>query len=316
MKLGPPIILSTFVNVGPGSSHSIMDMGQLVAPHREPLRVSEIRFYTGIPAGVTPQVTTNAYVNPGSEVRATIHVGQYQITDDIPVWALGPQCDTDMEVIQSVTGCYRWRLVKPLYVPPGMGFRVSVRRVVLPGTGTGTYSGNLPVWCSIVAQTVEGALPKTMEVPFAASYAPTPVAANAPTKFTSGPQDLLNTTLNPLELKYAVGRLGLFYNSGLAAPGPVIEVWDVNDAGIDVQAPCTMACRGYKIIPANTEFNSAFDYARRTLRLYDFMLDPGDRFLFSMDYPVGIPADWLGTHGQYSWSPNITLVGSRKESVP
>jgi hypothetical protein len=288
----------------------MFDIARLSSPHREAMVVHEIRFYTEYPVGASDPTSDDVkgHVNLGYEVRATIHVGQMLLAETVPVWSFAPICDRFMESIEQLSGCFRWRLLKPLFVPPGMGFRVSVNRSLVANV-LATYTDPINTWCSILGQTVNGNFPRTMNVPFASSYAPTPKTSG---RFTASQHHLVNNTRSRIDMKYAIGRLPFIF----AATGtPVAETWDVQDAGIDVSAKCAFGCNTIKIVPAGTEFNSAFDYARRTLRLADFPLNPGDAFSFWMDYPVGTPAEWSSRPPSY-WAPNITVVGLRQEVVP
>ena len=313
MNLGVPAVMASNINLAADSAHTLFDIGKLSAPHREPLAVTEIRFYTGLPTGAT--VPTGAQsqgrVNLGYELRVSVHVGQYLMVEDAPAWSLGPTTNLNMETIGGVVGCFRWRLSKPLFVPPGMGFRVSARRSLVPAVLSTFATNPLPVWCTVVGQVVESDFPKTMNVPYAAAFDAPP---SATAQFTSGQQDLINSTRSDIELKYAIGRLALIYPTTVGGVGPLAETWDVQDAGIDVSAPMILSC-GSEIVPAGTEFNAAFDYARRMLRLGGCTLEAGQRMLCWVKNPTGFPSEWTNP-GSYYWAPTITIVGGRKENVP
>ena len=315
MKLGAPVVMTALQSLAADAPATIFDIARLSAPHREPLMVTELRFATKLVDGVAGW--GQGYVNLGYELRASITVGQYLLADDVPVWSLAPVVDNFMEGIDSgLMCCFRWRLTRPMYLPPGMGFRIAIRRELVRGVLAAYSTSPVPVWASVVGQTVEGDLPRTMVVPYAASFDPAPVAAPSTQQFNAGQQDLINATGSDIELKYGIGRLALIYPiAGAVAPGIFAECWDVLDAGVKVSAPCTMQIGDDVIVPQGTEFNSAFDYARRMLRLSGATLKSGSRATFSMKYPAGTPAEWSNP-GSYYWAPNVTLVGARKENVP
>ena len=306
--------MASTINLAADSAHVLFDIGKLSSPHREPLAVTEIRFYTGLPTGATPPDSGQGqgHISMGYELRVSLHVGQYLLVEDAPAWSLGPTTNLDMETIGGVASCFRWRLGKPLFVPPGMGFRVSARRSLVPRVLSTFATNPVPVWCSIVGQVVESDFPKTMVVPYAAAYDPDPTTSG---QFTSTQQDLINNTRSDIEMKYAIGRLGFVYPTNIGGVGPLAETWDVQDAGIDVSAAMLLSCGDNYVVPAGTEFNAAFDYARRWLRLGGCTLGAGQRMLCWIKNPTGTPAEWTNP-GSYYWTPNITIVGSRKENVP
>ena len=330
MKLGSPVLLAAKVTCDADSYSAIFDTGKLAAPHREPLAIQEIRFYVGYPPGASVVTAippglgrgTQQHCSLGYEVRVTMRVGQFGIAEDVPIWGFAPSCDAAQENLDDISSVYRWRLVRPMYLPPGTSFNVQVRRTLVPGVLSSWSTSPVPVWCSILGHVVTADEPRTMNVPYAATFAPTPVAPGGgpnPAPFLSTQQDLLNKTKSAIEFKYAIGRLALIYPTTCAAPGPLAETWDVQDGGIDIRVPSKLTFPGggsaVEIVGKSTEFNSAFDFARRWLRLGDLVIQPGDRLTFQCGYPTGVPAEWTAPQTYY-WAPNVTIVGQRAEVVP
>ena len=297
MKLSSPVVMAVSRTLAANCPHTIYDLLQLASPDREPLMIHEIRVH----AGCVAFGGSNPASNWGPELRMTANAGPYLLCDDVPVWTLAPRIDGAIESkMGRYLGNFRWRFLRPMYLPPGMGFHISIRRYI-GRTGSYTTANTVPIWVTVVGQVLEGDQPKTMVVPYASTFAPDAQISKI-YKYVSTQQDLINTTKQTINLSYAVGR-NLQMGNGFAAASDVVDP-------ILYPMPCQLSHNTTRIIPQGTEFNAAFDYARRTLRLAGMELPAGDRLNFSMESPNVVGGDY------YYRAPHVTIVGNRKEVVP
>jgi hypothetical protein len=299
------------------------DAGQLSSPNREAMIVREIRFSHGVPTDKVATIIAQD-LHMGRELKVSMSVGPHKITasatDGIRPYLMAPLYDQLMEN-PAYTGSFRWRLAKPMFIPPGYSLMISARREMVAGVvstfGTSYSTAKVPVVCTLIGNIVAGDFPKVTTVPWISDFAPTPVAPDAitglGTDFASNQLHLQNDLLEAIELEYAVGRLSALY----PAPAGLMAgcEYTVEDAGgIGTTAPCQMVLNGVDIIPPGTEFNMAFDYARRSLSLESLVLDSGKRIAFRMKMPYN-DAYVQGSSIPEYWAPAVSIVGSRKEPV-
>ena len=319
MKIASPIVLTSKILLGMDEGPVPFDAGQLSSPNREAMIIREIRFSHGCP---TDKVLSNYQTNLSfaRELKVTMSLGPHKITanasDGVRPGALAPIYDQIMENPQY-TGSFRWRLKKPMFVPPGYSVMVAARREMISGVvstfGAAFSTAKVPVSCTLVGNIVAGDYPKVTTVPWISDFAPAPVAPTALTglgpDFTSNQLQLQNDLLQEIELEYSVGRLFQFYHFNSIAG----MEFTVDDTGLTTSSPCSMYLDGVGIIPPMTEFNLAFDYARRSLSLESLILDSGKRVTFRMKMPFN--ATYLPSNLPDYWAPAVSIVGSRKEPV-
>jgi hypothetical protein len=309
MNIGNPLILSDTVLVREDST-AAFNAARLQAPNREALMVSEARFYVGYPAGVN----RNSYANLGFEAKINLSVGSYVMADKAPIWGLEPSRDALMENGAWYLSCYRWRFLRPIFLPPGIGFTASITRSLVPGILSSYTTVGVPISCTFVARTVTGNFPRSMVVPYALAWAPTPVMQVITADRFAGAA-LMNLLDKPIELKYGIGRIArVAAIGGGVAPGPMAVCDDIQGAvsvlATGFSALCQFQFGNEAVASTGTEFNSIFDNDRRFLPLADVVLDPGQRPLFRMSAPTG------NVGGGFLFAPSVTLIGYRKEIAP
>ena len=317
MKYSSPIVLSSTIKMAANSA-AVFDAQKLAAPNREAVAISEIRFLTGYPALAPPGYQAHSdddRTGLGRELAVKIRVGPYDLCADFtPVWTMGPVFDRAKEDLSGVVGCYRWRLPRPLFVPPGTVFSVAARRSLIPalaGVGSGAAFGigapwAVPVTCTLIGGVVSGDFPRTTPIPSLLPWAPAPQPPATPA-FQTVVTDMVNPLNQMVKLHYAIGRLGRI-TLGAGLPFSVDDAVEQRQAN-PLTARCKLTIGGFDVVPAGTEWNLAFDASRRTLMLAGLELGPGEGVGFRVECPslAGLEPDY--------WAPAVTVVGSRKEVI-
>ena len=316
MKVGNPLILSDTVLIREDTGPIYFDSSRLQSPNREALVVTEARFYAAYPVGITAIGLSGAHL--GYEARISLNVGPYIMCEKVPIWGLEPSRDAYMENPGYMLSCFRWRFMRPLFIPPGTGFSAAITRSLVPNVLSTFIDTACPISCTFVARVVEGDYPRSMVVPYAISWAPVPVEPAVTTVDRMAGIDLQNNLDKPVELKYAIGRMARIRNLNNASPGPMAVTLDVMGAAAyaatGLSALCQFQFDNEVVAPTGTQFNAIFDYARRCLPLANVELRPGQRPLFRMSAQTGNVASAPPIY-RY-WAPNVTLVGYRKEATP
>ena len=319
MKFGSPVVLTNQVSLAVAGTPANFAAASLQPPNREAIAVHEIRFYAGYSSRVTPQFQNPSF-QPGRELRVTMSVGPYNISTNVPLWAISPVMDQDLENPGGLLGCYRLRLKRPMFVPPGVTVQASAQRI--PDAYGQTFIADaIPLSISLIGRTVVGDFPRTTQVPFLSSYVPAAWAPGYVGIRNSTGDELCNSLNKTVELHYAIGRMGF----GWLVPNAA-QTWPAGNIGnlligdlIDPRlvAPMQLHHGFSDIVPAGTEFNMAFDMATRCLPMNGVGLNSGERIVFTMANPPAWGYSVLELNGVgYSlgvWMPTVSIVGSRSE---
>ncbi|MFA6118124.1 MAG: hypothetical protein WC729_29325 [Sphingomonas sp.] len=307
MKLGSPIVLTATVNLNSNSAPLLFDSAALQAPNREAVLVSEIRFFGRYPDGFV--LGAGALRNLGPEARFNLRLGRYMITQDyVPMWVFAPSKDAIAENFYGETGegvisSFRWKLRRPMFIPPGAAFSASALRAV-SGDANNAFDGQVtPISITLVGRVVTGDFPNTTSVPWVSAYAPNTVSLLATNgDFMSQQGHLENELSNAVDILRINGRI-CYGASGQH------QDYTTLPAALRYSHKCSLQHGNHHIVPQDTEFNVAFDAASRSIDMNGLMLQSGDRVLFKMRTPAAIAGDTARV------APHLALEAVRREAV-
>lgn len=218
---GKPISLTGIVSLNPGSTKTINTDAHR-NPTNTPIAIHEIKFVSTTDTRVNfvnfNADGTSGLAPPTSSaiLEATIKLGSNIITrSPTPVNLLGMRRSAFIELLNAGTVSNQvfglshqtWRLDHPIYLRPGQGLEVSIGHrnyYPAPVTARVTISG-----------TFVKTLPKTMQLPYVASFVPpafTPMTGTSDSLVrTSTERDLVNELDVPLSVRRFVGRVSSTY---------------------------------------------------------------------------------------------------------
>lgn len=299
-NMDSPQLLSGSVILSKGDTASL-NINLMTSRSSRWLRVEEISFClyaTPFPDGEGPQA------NLGELVEFEGKFLDFKLTSDfVPVWLVGPrihQC-AEYEEDGSIGGIkvglnnvgpfetYRWKLPKPVYLPPGAAINLTFRR---KATAKNTFpvdgTGKIYVECAVRATQLaaSASLPKENCIPFITAFTPETFPA-----LTSG-LDLSNVFTSDFYAQRLTSRVALNNAQNNEKTGTDFKNEVVITMSNNLVEVCDEA-RLHSVFPAS---QMAWTYTR-----------------------IMAPRDYLKVKFQVAPSsvaqPQIALIGYRKESL-
>jgi hypothetical protein len=305
MKKTAPILLSGEVTLNAGQTMNAPSQN-LMSPFREPIWIDAITWTIWNPA----VNANNAFWDWGGTIRTRLTLGRTEITRNrfngfVPIWNLSPQVNDLSASVQFdrfstsdpvASTMHKWKLPRPLYIPPGMSLQSTFMRTQDAGPA-GTV-----VSVGYAGRYADPSLPTLHEidVPFA-TFAE---AAATASYFQSDENDFVNPFLVPLNTQ----RFILRAQHPQTAPDYLTEGYALTSLfGVKVQDSF-----GHNMVRDFVDGSSRviFDYLRRAWTFKN-ILNSKER------YNVQI-RPYQGTAGgaavaTFTDAPMLSLIGWRKE---
>lgn len=303
VKSSGPLMLSGSVTLsGPGVT-AIAPTNQLTSPFREAMWIDHIVWQaTG---------STQFFWNWGGAVRTRLMLGRTELTRNrnngfVPIWNMGFQVNDfftettrdNITTADNITGAfYRWKLPRPLYVPPGMGL-VSEFQYVTTGIVNPVFAVPVTVNVAYAGRYVDPNEPTRHEidVPFV-SFFEAPSTASA---WLSDAMDLVNPFEVPLQAQRFMGRAQEIQTSG-----PIPVALTESNTGMLGSTVKIQDSHGHNIVrdfvPGSSQL--VFDYLRRGWT-FNQVVPP------KQWYAVQLQATPGPTFGAFQ---HVSLIGWRKE---
>lgn len=298
-----PILLSGQVSINPGQTVSAPTQ-DLTSPFREAIWVDSIHWTAfgrpGSPVQVLPW-------NWGGTIRTRLVLGRTELTRNrnnafVPIWNFGPQVNDNSASLQfdresadpSVAASfYKWKLPRPLYVPPGMSLQSEFSR-----TADGGPNG-VVVSVGYAGRYVDPSLPTLHEIDVPlVCFAE---AAGTLASFMSNENDFVNPYLTTYFTQRFILRAQETRDVG---SGPYLsEATNLNTvAQVKVQDTY-----GVNIVRDFLDWNTGvvFDANRRAWT-FNKTLEPKERYNVQFRPPVG--------SATFGADLMLSLVGWRKEA--
>jgi hypothetical protein len=272
-KADNPVSLTGSITLNPGES-KVVNVDALRNLGKQPIAIHEIKFVASTLTAVTPIAffapsELELALGPGGKappataaaLEASIRVGDLAVTRaPVPVNLLGPRRCSFMESLGS-TGTMEasataqftfglihhvWRLDSPIILKGGQFLEVTLGHRNFFSYGLTAYV--------VASGRVLPTMPKTMHLPYVASFTPASFDATARIIKTSTERDLVNDLGVPLNVKRFTGRVTTTMSAGA---GALTEV----NAGLNSSA-LTLKMRsfsGVKTVQHATPFENVFD---------------------------------------------------------
>lgn len=272
------------------------NVDQLCSPFRDPVWIDEIAFAT--------KYVTNNTSSPLGAIRCKLNMGRIQLTGSradggfIPLYNFGPliqalnvetETTTNWPTTPRPTISYaRWRLPRPLLVPPGSMVQPVLSR------DADSQSGNAWVAISYLGRYCEPGfrMPKEIAVPWVSLWAPS-LASTASAQ--SSELDLVNPFDRPLHVQRLIGRVRVTI-AGAITNGPQAQVV----AGTLVIKDSL----GNNVVRDFSGFTDIFDGPRSAWTVGS-VLAPRERYNLTIQDFSGYTSPQL----------TVSMVGWRKERV-
>jgi hypothetical protein len=303
MKPSAPLFLSSNVNIAAGAT-AVASTFDLTSPFREPIWIDAITWSVTGSNGV---ILTAA--NWGATLRTRLSLGRTELTRNrnngfVPIWNLSSQVNQGLNVraasnqvdentFQGVTNFsmsfHKWKLPRPLYVPPGMSLQSEFFRS-LDG-----IPGSLFVSVGYAGRYVDPGMTtlKKASMPFATFFEIQPGGSS----FLSDAQDMVN----PFEVPLCVQR---FIGRAIQSTGnPVTTLLEVPlTSQIKIQDS-----HGHNIVRdfIPNDGSVVLDYNRRGWT-FNKILSPKQWYNFQV-----IPA--AGPSSTFDFAQQFSMIGHREE---
>lgn len=289
-----PFRVSSQVTIASGGS-AVADSGALAQPNRQPYWVDEISWVIRIP--LTAAQTSG--LSAGALINTKLNLGRHIVSADfIPIHCYAPclqstsLSEKSRETAISGVGNrvsfsnYRWKLPKPLFVPPGMPLVSGFQRI-----GDGFNSALVTVSYGGRYVSKYESKPKEIDVPYVSAFLPDPSAAIYAAR--SNDKHLGNDLTVPLHCQRIMGRATLV-TSTVVSDVPSTATPNQTDAQIVMKDSS-----GVNIIRDFLGFSRVFDSNRRAWT-FNRILEPNDYYQVYLQL---IPANVR---------IQLALIGSRK----
>ncbi len=202
---GEPVHLSASVTIGAGQGAGVPTVA-LKNPHDAPMLINEIKFSL---------FTSDSTAPSGMSVAVKLDLGQIPITNGhVPIGLLCRVDNTVAEYQNSNTfryfsGIFKWKLARPIFVPPGGVIQPHFQHTSFPGNGNVTarisYGGRaMPV----------GFRPKRIFIPYAASFVSKNIDVDTADTDASVETQLVNSFTAPVLLDRFISRIAVANPSG------------------------------------------------------------------------------------------------------
>lgn len=304
---GIPILLSSSLSLAAGAT-GIPPLQSLQSPFREAMMIDSIKFL--VRGLVTSTAPTTGY-NFGGMVRARFKMGRIELSHDfIPVGLYGTAIQ-DPNIVGTVPEAaqatfaedtvgttytlshFRWILPKPLYVPAGSVLVPSIQRISPDGFSGDTLTVDV-AYCG--RRLAQGPLPKEIDVPYIALFAPPETVPPVGTTAMSADINLVNPFLVDLHVQRLVGRIMRRFTSSL-----------ILSDGFGSTAKVTMKdSYGQNMVRDPSPWNMVFDVSRRAWTINQ-ILRPKERYYVSI-------TDLISSSTQPE-SAMISMIGYRREML-
>lgn len=313
-----PVLFSTPLFTLAERQSAIPDMSLMSSRMRRPMWVDEIRF---VVAAAFTRV-----INLGYTIRCKLNVGRTAITstrdggNHVPVWNFGPALHhagfsenayDASGTTPVVTGHFRWKLPKPMYLPPGQSLTPSFYRTA-DGWGGNVYAG-IAVVGRDLGDIAEPAPVKT-DVPYVAYYEPTGGQSSA----ISSELDLTNPFVVPLAVQRFIGRQ--LQTTLVGGPGATPTAGEFGGVSGNATAPTELYTDiasvqlkdsyGQNVTRDLISFGNAFDPLSRGWT-FQRILQPKERYLVQLQSILNASNYPSGAYTQ----PMISMIGWREEML-
>lgn len=258
---GLPVSLTGSVSLNPNSTQPV-NTDALKNPSKLPLAIHEIKFVST--TGATPVAAVAIGAGGGtvpptsaSALEVNIRLGDKPITKTpIPLNLLGVRRSAVLEVLAKPDGTniyglvhQTWRLDAPIILQGGQALDIAIGH-------RGFYPYAITAYATISGRFL-ARMPKTMQLPYVASYVPTafqPTNGTSDTLVrTSAERDLANELGVPLQVKRFTGRV-----TTIAAG--LVQSWDVVPmVGSQLLTVAMRSSSGAPTVRNDTPFEMVFD---------------------------------------------------------
>jgi hypothetical protein len=270
-KADNPVSLTGSITLNPGES-KIVNVDALRNLGKQPIAIHEIKFVASTGAAVTPVVffapsegaTGPAGAAPPATAAAlevSIRVGDLAVTrSPTPVNLLGPRRCSFVEALGSTGSMsvqaaadytfglihHVWRLDSPIILKGGQFLEITLGHRNFFPNGITAYV--------IASGRVLPTMPKTMHLPYVASFTPAAFNETAGITKTSTERDLVNDLGVPLNVKRFTGRVTVAMISDQGALCEVIPTLNSKQLTVKMRS-----FSGVKTVQHATPFENVFD---------------------------------------------------------
>jgi len=314
---GFPTVLAASVSLAEGAGAVIPDLGLLQNPYRRPMVIEDIGFILRGPAAGAAGTQ-----NWGGTIRLKLDMGRIGLTPGVPVpiWNFGvnlisrplgtniggdtgnqseevvTQVGVDTGGVSSTIGRYKWKLPRPLFVPPGAILVPSFSRTA--DSQGGTVVASIAYNARVLPDNTP--VPESIEVPFVAAF----ITTEGATFQISSDLDLFNPFVGPLNVQRFIGRLQARRGSLV-----IIDIGAssfTGDGSNNITLRMTDS-RGRDVVREFTTWASVFPHNRRAWTAPVVLL-PKDHYKVYYNAPTG-----LADGGLRKITGMISMIGWRRE---
>lgn len=319
-----PVIVSTDVTLTEGTNKQL-DTQALSNYFETPMVIDEIRTQIRSPLGLT-QIG-----NFGGSVRLKLALGRYALSRVyIPVGCLGPMFEggtIDNEIYAAGTyspetlsaqftddfhvGYFRWKLPRPLVVPPGMPLDAKISRSLDQFTAAYPSATTLSVNVAYVGRVAKKDLPSglTIPIPYVGLFENVFTSASVA---ASGQLDLYNPFVRSLTVQRIIGRWqNIFVDGG-----------DPTAYSISLDSNGTLGSQQIDFPPTRIRTFSGFDVTNAFipgLSIWEanthalnanIEFEQGAGIEVTIDATGGVPSTGTGSNTSL-----VTMIGWRNEDL-
>lgn len=295
-----PLLLSAVGVLASGSAGSFNSKA-LANPLAIPIELLAIRWEI-------QESSSTSTVN-GLSVGCQLQYGPLPMTNGmVPVWSFGRMYNQTEDADSGSINYhqYQWKLPRPMLIPPGGLVEPKFQHF-------GLVHEDLTIRISYFCRTAKSAKPKTIFVPFVASYVSTAFnLVNTAQTDNSTETDLLNSLEVPIRIERFVGRINPY---SLDSFGEITndETSDLSaDAGGNFLTLGMIDSDGYQAVETDTLF---FDFFNPQTRCWDVahIMRPGAYYIVNESYSPDFNQSTRGEHGVASFMKTaISMIGGRE----
>lgn len=351
---GIPILLSAVVDDGlffPGSTRGF-DTGRLGNVFRQPLAIDAVNFlivakYTN---GNLSPIEGAGTFNLGGQIHCRFRMGSFDLSSAfVPIWNYGTvlqdgieDASPEMQSVNYIVGAdsltilsfnhFRWRLPRPLYVPPGDCLAPTISWPTMPNTlaryptlSNGLNYVNVHISYAARRLPASMAAPREIDVPYVGLFEPAYVQdginGTVGQTASSSAADLGNPFERPLCVQRFLGRINRVGNNSSSEAHYIIDSSIPPEAigavNIEAAAPFKLITvgmqdsQGYAIVRQDISWRHVFDVNRRA---WTFVRNLAAKEWYSVQLRgLGVRGGDVDENDYYQ--PQISMVGWRREAL-
>lgn len=311
-----PLILSDTVTLAINEEKQLFAKAKLNNPLKTPMWVDEIIFSIGSTSfknsgGTYPFSAWNTGLNYGGVISAKLFLDRTALTNGyVPLWNFGRAINTTSysnvasTMLTDAPQVFVWHLPKPLWMSPDAILTPTVKR-----TNEGSIA-NVTVRCTVLGRAINSSdpVPKTIDVPWVASWVGATRSMGTDNTDQSEGQHLVNPFAVPLKVQRFIGRIKATTSDGTTTVTEAMSQGSDNNSDSAAYSQWLLVrmndSRGRIVVRDYTPFGLLFNQVDRSWSV-DALLNPREY------YKVLLDEKFSNITGTDKLTPHISMVGYR-----